>query len=248
MTRTTAIIQARVGSTRLPGKVMYPLDGRPALEHVVKRVAYADCVNDVVVATSTKSQDDVIEQYVPEFGADVVRGSEEDVLSRFENAIKQCDSEIVLRVTGDCPLISPDFIKTSVERIQNKDAEYVNIGSNRTFPRGVTCEAFTADSFKRVSKKSDKPRHREHVTPYYRENPAEFDLYGIESSEVFDESWLQDRTDLRLTLDEPADYQLIETVYRKVECEEMIDLAAVIRYIDENGLAEINEHVEQKSV
>ena len=86
------------------------------------------------------------------------------------------------------------------------------------------------------------------MTPYYREHPEEFELSSLESSQVFDESWLQDRTDLRLTLDEPADYQLLEKVYREVEYEEMIEVADVIQYIDQNGLAEINEHVEQKSV
>ena len=100
MKSVTAIIQARTGSTRLPGKVMYPLDGQLALKHVVTRTTHAESVTDVVVATSTKSSDDVIEQYAPTFGADVIRGSESNVLSRFEHAIEQHDPEVIRRITG----------------------------------------------------------------------------------------------------------------------------------------------------
>ncbi|MCY4732130.1 glycosyltransferase family protein [Natronomonas gomsonensis] len=248
MTRVTPIIQARTGSTRLPGKVMYPLDGLPALEHVITRTAHADSVNNVVVATSTESQDDVIAQYAPTFGADVIRGSESDVLSRFEYAVGQYDPEFILRVTGDCPLISPQFIDASIERVRTTDVDYVCAGLNRTFPRGITCEAFTAESFERVIEQSSEPRHSEHVTPYYRENPEDFELYNLESNELFEEEWLQNRTDLRLTLDEPADYQLLETVYRELTYKEILDIRDAIRHIDQNGLAEVNHDVEQKSV
>jgi spore coat polysaccharide biosynthesis protein SpsF len=227
---------------------MYPFNGRPALEHVVTRTGHADSMTDIVVATSTKSSDDVIAEYAPRFGADVIRGSESNVLSRFERAVKQHDREIILRMTGDCPLISPQFIDASVEHIRAKDVDYVCAGLNRTFPRGITCEAFTAESFKQVIEKSGESRHREHVTPYYREHPEEFELYNLESSELFEEEWLQNRTDLRLTLDEPADYQLLETVYREMEYNEMLEVVDVIEYIDDNELAEINEHVEQKIV
>ena len=246
--RVVAVIQARVGSTRLPGKVMYPLNGQPALGHVVQRVNAADHVDDVVVATSTNPPDDVIATYAPEFGAEIVRGSEDDVLGRFEIAVDEYDPEVIVRVTGDCPLISPQFIDACVDRIQAGGVDYVSAGLNRTFPRGVTCEAFTADSFERVCTESTEPRHREHVTPYYREHPEKFDLYNLESTEIFDERRLQNRNDLRLTLDEPADYQLLETVYREVESNGMIDISDAISHIDENGLDEINDHVEQKTM
>ncbi|ELY45585.1 acylneuraminate cytidylyltransferase [Natronorubrum sulfidifaciens JCM 14089] len=227
---------------------MYPLDGRPTLEHVVTRVNHADAVTDVVVATSTEPQDAVIEQYASEFGADVIRGSESDVLSRFEQALEQYDPEIVVRVTADCPLVSPQFIDASIRRITESDVEYVSAGLERTFPRGLTCEAFTAESFERVCAKSTEPRHREHVTPYYREHPEEFELSSLESSAVFDEPWLQDRTDLRLTLDEPADYRLLETVYREVEYDGILDVRDAIEYVDENDLGTINQDVEQKAL
>ena len=248
MANTTAIIQARTGSTRLPGKVMYPLDGRPVLEHVIQRTTHAERVDTVVVATSTAEPDDVIAGYAPRFGAEVVRGSESDVLGRYERAVAEYDPEIVLRITGDCPLISPLFIDASVEVLETMDVDYVSAGLERTFPRGVTCEAFTATSFERMAAVADKAHHREHVTPYYREHQEEFKLYNLTSDELFTDPQMQNRTDLRLTLDEPEDYELLETVYREVDYEQILDIGAAISYIDENGLAEINEHVQQKDV
>lgn len=242
------VIQARTSSTRLPGKVMYPLDGQPTLFHVISRTTYANSVNDVVVVTSENSSDDVIAQCAPQFGANVIRGSESDVLSRFDRALNQYNPKIVVRVTGDCPLVSPQFIDTCVDHIRTGDVDYVCAGLDRTFPRGVTCETFTADSFERVIEASSEPRHREHVTPYYREHPEEFELYNIRSDELFEEKWFKNRTDLRLTLDESADYQLIETVYREIDYSDILDIQDVIQYIDENGLAGINEHVKQKKV
>lgn len=215
MSDIVAIIQARVGSTRLPRKVMYPLGGQPALEHVITRTGHAGHISDVVVATSTEPQDDVIAQYAPKFGAQVVRGSKSDVFSCFETAIEGFGQDIVLRVTGDCPLISVEFIDAAIDRIRTENVDYVCAGLDRTFPCGVTCEAFTADSFDRMTDRANEPRHREHVTPYYREHPDEFDLYNHQSSEIFEEARFQNRTDLRLTLDESADYQLLETVSGK---------------------------------
>jgi len=227
---------------------MYPLDGKPAIKHVVTRTAHADAPSNVVVATSTKPQDDVIAQYAPTFGADVIRGSESNVLSRFEHTVEEYNPDIILRITGDCPLILPEFIDLAVEQIQADSYDYVSAGLKRTFPRGVTCEAFTATSFKRMSEKASEPHHREHVTPYYREYPDKFDLYNLESSEIFAEERFQNRTDLRLTLDEPADYRLFEKVYREIDQEDLLTVRDVIKYIDVNELETINQNVEQKSV
>jgi spore coat polysaccharide biosynthesis protein SpsF len=202
----------------------------------------------VIVATSTESPDDVIEEYAPRFGGDMVRGSESNVLSRFRSAAKQYDPDILVRVTADCPLLSPSFADACIERIKNNRIDYVCAGLERTFPRGLTCEAFTAESFQRVVDESTEPRHREHVTPYYREHPEQFELYNLESTEIFNEEWLQNRTDIRLTLDEPADYQLLETVYREVGYDSCLDVRDVIKYIDENDLSRINAGVHQKQV
>jgi len=243
-----AVIQARTGSTRLPGKVMYPLAGQPALKHVVTRTTHADSITNVVVATSTGAQDDVIAQYAPTFGAEVIRGSESNVLSRFEDAIDTHNPNIVLRITGDCPLIDPTTIDRVVAPVRDDNTDYASNITHRTFPRGLDVEAFTTESFERVASAATTQAEREHVTPYYRENPDEFNIANITSEQVFDNDRYIDRTDLRLTLDEAADYQLLNQLYEKIEYDKILSIRDASDLIDTEGLTEINESVRQKKV
>ncbi len=246
--KTIAIIQARTGSTRLPGKVMYPLNGRPALDHVVNRTAHADSVDHVVVATSTEPTDDVIEQYAPNFGANVIRGSESNVLSRFEKAVEVYDPDVILRVTGDCPLIDPMTINKVVAPVKDGNADYASNTASRTFPRGLDIEAFSCESFQKVISAATTQAEHEHVTPYYRENSHEFETENITSSEVFEDDRYIDRIDLRLTLDEAGDYQLIEKIYSQIEYKNILPVRAAIDLVDAEGLASINDSVRQKKI
>lgn len=243
---TIAVIQARTGSTRLPGKVMYPLDGCPVLEHVVRRTAHAERVDTVVVATSTEDPDDVIAEYAPRFGAELVRGSESNVLSRFETVVDEYAPDIILRVTGDCPLIEPRIIDSVAASVMQGSADYATNVLQRTFPRGLDVEAFSAESFRKVISAATTQKEREHVTPYYREHPDEFDLVNIRSNDVFQDERYINRTDLRLTLDEPDDYRLLEQIYRTIEFDEILPIWDAIDLVDEEGLASLNESVSQK--
>lgn len=243
-----AVIQARVGSTRLPGKVMYPLDGVPVLNHITKRASHANSVDNVVVATSTEPQDDVIAEYIQSLGTEVVRGDESNLLSRFERAIDQYDPDIVIRLTGDNPLVLPQFIDACIDRLRTANVAYATEGPERTFPLGTSCEAFTTESFVRVREVSTTAQQREHVTVAYKQQPDEFETASISARELFDDGRLQNRTDLRLTLDEPADYQLFRTVYDEVSYETILDIQDAITHIDKNELWTINEHVTQKTV
>lgn len=241
-----AVIQARTGSTRLPGKVMYPLDGTPVLAHVVKRVTAAETVDQTVVATSTESPDDVIQACASRGGAVVIRGSEADVLGRFERAVEEHDPDVLVRVTADCPFISPTVLNHVVECLQQSDADYSSNILERTFPRGLDVEAFTAGSFATVIAEATESHHHEHVTPYYHERASRFEQVSVTAEEVFAEEWLQNRTDVRLTLDEPADYELLRRVYAEVPYDDLLDVRDAIRYVDQNSLDELNAHVEQK--
>lgn len=248
MTTITAIIQARTGSTRLPGKVMYPLDGQPALEHVVTRTTHADSVTDVVVATSIEPQDDVIAQYAPTFGADVIRGNESNVLSRFERTVKEYDPDIILRITGDCPLIDPATIDRVVAPVEDGEANYASNISDRTFPRGLDVEAFTAESFETIISKATTQAEHEHVTPYYRENPDEFGIVNVTSNQIFYRMEYINRTNLRLTLDASDDYRLLKRIYDTIEYDDILPIREAIDLVDEEGLAELNESVRQKKI
>ena len=245
---TTAIIQARMGSTRLPGKMMLPLDGRHVLEHDIDRVAKASTVDEVVVATTDNKSDDIIATYAERSGARVYRGDETDVLGRMYAAADYQNTDIVVRITGDCPLISPICIDSVVEKLRDKKLDYSTNTIERTFPRGLDVEAFTFDSFTNVETKADESHHREHVTPYYQENPDQFTIGNVVSKDVFREEWLHNRTDLRLTLDEAADYELLRTLYEQITYDSHIEITDVIKYIDDNDVAKLNRSISQKSL
>jgi spore coat polysaccharide biosynthesis protein SpsF len=157
-------------------------------------------------------------------------------------------ADTIVRITSDCPLIDPETIDIIVPRIHNENTEYASNTIRRTFPRGLDVEAFSYESFERVVSAATTRPEREHVTPYYRENPDEFDVVNIPSDEVFDDEQYFDRTDLRLTLDEAADYLLLRRIYDELEYTDIIPIREAIEYVDSEGLAELNESVRQKKI
>ncbi|MDL0131503.1 glycosyltransferase family protein [Halobacterium salinarum] len=243
---TVAVIQARMGSTRLPGKVLLPLDCDHVLSHDIRRVSAAETVDSVVVATSTETADDAIEQFGSIRGIDTHRGSEKNVQQRLYEVASAHDADTILRITADCPLIDPKTIDTVVSRVNEGRAEYASNTTHRTFPRGLDVEAFTYESFENVVSAATTQAEREHVTPYYRNNPEEFELVNVTSDEVFDEEQYIDRTDLRLTLDEAADYRLLKRIYDELKYSGTIPIQKAIDHVDDEGLSELNEAVRQK--
>lgn len=245
---TVAVIQARMGSTRLPGKVLLPLDCDYVLSHVVRRVSAAGTIDTVVVATSTKRADDAIEQFGSNRGNETHRGSEENVQQRLYEAVSAHDADTIVRITADCPLIDPETVDTVVSRVNEGGAEYASNTTRRTFPRGLDVEAFTYESFENVVSAATTQAEREHVTPYYRNNPDEFELVDVTSDEVFDEEQYIGRTDLRLTLDEAADYRLLKRLYDDLEYSGTIPIRKAIDHVDAEGLSDLNEDVRQKEI
>lgn len=242
--KTVAIIQARMGSTRLPGKVMLPLAEKHVITRVIQRVDMATTIDQICVAISTGQQDDIIERYAKRAGANVFRGSESDVLGRIYNAALTMDADIVVRVTADCPLVSPELTDIVVNRIKKSSADYVSTKVERTFPRAIGVAAFTIDSFKIVEEKSEKSYEREHVIPFYHEHQNQFDTMNIRSDEIFEVEKYINRTDIRVTLDEADDYELLQKVYEGLEYNKSPDIKTVIDYIDEENLTEVNNNVE----
>jgi len=243
---TVAVVQARMGSSRLPGKMMYPLDGRPVVTHVLRRVQQSETLDSVVVAVSDQQSDDVLATQVRERGVSLYRGSEHDVLGRLHGAAHEAGADEIVRVCGDTPLVAPRVIDALVRKLRAAGADYVYTMEPRSFPRGLDVEAFTAESFDWVADGADEPYQREHVTVYYREHAGDFSLATLTADEVFDDA-LAGRTDLRLTLDEAADYELLRRIYRDVDYDGVVSLRDAVAYVDTNGLATINEHVEQRS-
>ncbi|WP_423751534.1 cytidylyltransferase domain-containing protein [Salinirarus marinus] len=246
--KVVVVIQARMGSTRLPGKVMLPLAGDHVLTHDIRRASAAETVDEVVVATSTKKADDIVARYGDRAGATVSRGSETNVLDRMFEGATAADADVVVRITADCPLLDPETVDTVVRCLVDADADYASNTLDRTFPRGLDVEAFTYAGFERVHERATTSAQLEHVTPYYHQHDDQFDLVNVSSSDVFGEPWLQNRTSLRLTLDEADDYELLRTIYENLPFDGVLPIREAIRYVDEAGLDELNADVEQKSV
>ena len=198
------VIQARMGSTRLPGKVLRPLAGRSVLAWVIRAARVSEAAEQVVVATTTSRDDDAVADEAVASGAEVVRGDEEDVLSRFLVAIEQEEDEIgVVRLTADCPLLDPTIIRACVRIFEVLDADYVSTISPRSLPRGLDVEVASAGALRRAGREA-RGADRVHVTSYLYREPGRFEVAGLTFSPSAD--------DLRVTLDTPEDARAMEAL------------------------------------
>jgi spore coat polysaccharide biosynthesis protein SpsF len=241
--RVIAIIQARMGSTRLPGKVLLDLAGEPMLVRDVSRVKRAETLNGVVIATTMLPPDDAIVALCSEHGWDFFRGSEEDVLDRYYRAAIAHSAEAVVRITSDCPLIDPGLIDRVVQDfIQNQsDAEYAsNIFPERTFPRGLETEVIRFDVLEKAWREDCNPAWREHVTPYIQRHPERFGIRCVTNSIDF--------SHLRWTVDTPEDLELVKRIYDHFVDDSFSWLEALALLERFPQWSEINRDVEQKSV
>ena len=198
-----AVVQARMGSSRLPGKVLEDIAGAPLLARVVERAEAATGVGAVTIATSTARRDDAIEALAAKIGVDCYRGSEEDVLSRVLGAARKADADVVVRLTGDCPLLDPELIDQVIARVLSSESpcDYASNVLRRTYPKGLDAEALHIDALVRIARLSESAEAREHVTWFaYRERPDLFLLGSVEIAEDFSHlDWsVDDREDLDL--------------------------------------------------
>ena len=239
--RVVAIIQARTGSTRLPGKVLHDLVGESMLARVIQRTQRAEHLADVVVATTSSDQDDPVVAECRRIGAPWFRGSEQDVLDRYFMAAEFSRAELVVRVTSDCPLIDPGLIDRVVAAFLAEKPDYASNFLERTYPRGLDNEVVTFDGLARAWCEAEKPYQRVHVTPYFYENPALFRLLAVKQE--------RDLSACRWTVDTPDDMRLARRVYEHFDGDDQFSWRDVLRLLDaEPGLAEINCHVRQKEL
>jgi len=243
-----AVIQARMGSTRLPGKVAFPLGNARVIQHDIRRAQSASEVDSVVVATSTKRRDDLVARLAQPEGVTVYRGDEDDVLGRVKNAAEQADADIVLRLTGDNTLVPIELMNVICERVSSGVAHATN-KVERTFPLGMDADGFTLECLSAASRAATEPYQREHVTPYVRENPEQFEIENIDASDVYEDngSLFADANDLCVTLDNPDDYELLQRVYEGIEFDVVLPAYAAIEYIESYELADMNDSVKTKT-
>ncbi|MGV8145773.1 MAG: cytidylyltransferase domain-containing protein [Alkaliphilus sp.] len=244
MAKTSAIIQARMGSTRLPEKIMKRLLGKTVLEHVILRVSKAKKIDEVIIATTIDEKDDAIVREAKRLGVVFYRGSEENVLARYYQAAKENNVDIVVRITSDCPLIDSNIIDGVIGFYKNNNYDIVtNAGINleeRTYPRGLDLEVFSFKILQNTYKKATKMHQREHVTPYIYETSSNIYYYKNEKN----------YSKHRWTLDTEEDWQLILKIYKHLyKGQHDFNYEDIIRVFDENPeLIKINEHIEQKKL
>ncbi len=202
---TLAIVQARMGSSRLPGKSLADIEGHPMLWHVVERVRRAQLVHKVVVATSDQAADNPIAEFCEREGIPCFRGSEEDVLDRFYRAAKEHSGEVLVRVTADCPLIDPSVIDRVIQRYEHGAFDYVSNVMHCTYPDGLDTEVFSISALERAWREAQKLSEREHVTPYLRS--GKFRTANVESDRPVSGG------QYRWTVDEPPDLEFVRRVY-----------------------------------
>ncbi|RXI45892.1 acylneuraminate cytidylyltransferase [Clostridium tetani] len=243
--KVVCIVQARVGSTRLPGKVLKKIWGKTVLEHDINRLKRVKNIHEIVIATTTLEKDNAIVKECERLGVKYFRGSEEDVLSRYYYAAKQNNADIVVRVTSDCPLIDSEVSENVIQYyLDNKERyDYVSNTIERTYPRGLDTEVFSFIALKKAFEEAINKRDREHVTVYIWDNPKIFKLGQCKNN--------QDHSDLRWTLDTKEDYELIRKIYEYLynKKEMNFDMYTILDLYNKHPeLRKINDNIEQKKI
>lgn len=204
----TCVIQARAGSTRLPGKVLQPIAGKPMLRFMLDRLADLH-VDRLVVATSDLDRDDAVAEIATAAGVAVVRGSESDVLSRFASALDSYPADHVVRLTADCPLMDPRLVEQVIATHLERDASYTSNVLPRTFPKGLDIEVVASRALRVAAEEASAPDEREHVTPFVYRRPERFALANhMGSTPLGNERW---------TVDTPEDLDFVRRVAERLD-------------------------------
>lgn len=241
--KVTAIIQARCGSTRLPGKIFMEIDGKPLLWHVVNRLTYAELIDDVVVATTTDSKDDATAEWCKENGIKCFRGSEDDVLSRFYNAAIEFPCDVIVRVTADDPFKEPCIIDKIIKKLFDENLDLSTNVFPPSYPEGLDCEVFTFNVLQTMEKITNDPYNREHVTPYIYNNPDKFKIGNVTSSRQL--------SSYRWTIDNKEDYDMVNEIYkkRKDRSKGILLMEEILEILEENPkIASINSDVKRSGM
>ncbi|PEB51543.1 acylneuraminate cytidylyltransferase [Bacillus pseudomycoides] len=242
--KVAAIIQARMGSTRLPGKIMKKVLDKTLLEYQIERVKRAKTINQIIVATTTNKKDNPIIELCKQISVPYYRGAEDDVLSRYYEAAKQFSVDVIVRLTSDCPIIDPDIIDKIVNcylKHQNK-YDYISNTLTRTYPRGLDTEVIPYRMLKRAYGEANEPSYREHVTAYIYNNPRKFKMLNVQHD--------LDESKHRWTVDTKEDFLLIKNIITRLyPINNRFSFSDILNLLkQEPDLFYINSHIEQKKI
>ncbi|MEW5766975.1 MAG: aminotransferase class III-fold pyridoxal phosphate-dependent enzyme [bacterium] len=232
-----AIVQARMGSTRLPGKIMKEIVGKPLLEHLVSRLKGSRLLDKIIVATTSLKEDEIVVELAEAIGIDAFAGSEADVLDRYYQAARKYRLDTVVRITGDCPLIDPKVVDKVIRHFKSDNFDYVSNVFKYTYPDGLDTEVFSFEALERAWREASQPSEREHVTPYIRKHPELFKLSNVENDiNLFGMRWC---------VDEEKDLEFVREVYKNLYREGKIfymeDILKLLKICP--GLSQINEGI-----
>lgn len=242
--RLTATIEARMTSTRLPGKVLAVAEGKPMLELMIGRLRYVPEIDGIVVATTVNATDDPIEDLAKRLGVGVFRGSEEDVLERLVQATRAYDVDTLVQLTGDCPLIDPVIVSKVIRHYMAAGVDYVSNVLTRSYPIGMDTQVYAASVLHDVFGRADQPRYREHPSLYIYKHPDRYSLGNVPAPPA------ETRPELRLTLDTPEDLQVIQNVFGALHRHrEDFPLSDILAYLDAHpDIARINAAIQHRYV
>ncbi|MGE5403412.1 MAG: cytidylyltransferase domain-containing protein [Candidatus Saccharibacteria bacterium] len=242
--KVVLIIQARMTSTRLPGKILREIMGKPLLQYQIERLRKVDLAHEIVIATTANNSDQPVVELCSKLGVKYFRGPEDDVLERFYRAALENQADVVVRLTGDCPVIDPLIVNKVIGLyLDNQDkVDYVSNVLQRTYPRGMDTEVFSFQVLREAFNEAAAPAEREHVTPFIYGQPNRYRLANV--------AYTRDESRYRWTVDTPDDFELIKRIIESLypikhdfTLEDMLDL------FDKNSeWYSINSHVEQKKI
>jgi len=229
------IIQARMGSSRLPKKVLIQIDNKnPLLYFVLEQLKFSKFLDKIVVATTNLNEDNAIVKFLENQNVEFFRGSSDDVLDRYYQCAKEFSFSTIVRVTSDNPLIDPTIVDKIITKFQSDKFDYVSNTINRTYPYGTEVEVFSFKTIEEIWKNSEKPSEREHVTPYIFNNIEKFQTYNVENTENL--------SHLRWTVDRETDLQLVKSIISKITKRPILmnDILELIK--KDKKLIEINKN------
>jgi len=239
MSKTIAIVQARMSSSRLPGKVLKNLAGKPAIWHVFNQLSFSKKIDQIVLATSINEEDDQLEEWARKNDINFFRGDLDNVLKRFYDTASYYNGDIIVRITADCPLIDPSVVDKVIQKFLEGNYDYLSNTNPPTFPDGLDTEVFTFNTLKEAYQNAKLKSELEHVTPYIWNHPEKFKLGNLTSSENYEH--------LRWTLDNPEDYKFLSEIFDNLFIENShISHKTVLDFLAENEqLIEINSKIKR---
>ena len=231
---TKAIIQARMGSSRLPGKILMKLNGISILECLLKQISFSVKLDGFILATTLNEEDDIIETFAKENSIDFFRGSSSDVLDRYFQCAKKHSVDNIVRITSDCPLLDPQILDKVISLFITRKYDYVNNFFKRTYPFGTEVEVFSFNTLEKVWKNAKLYSQREHVTPYIYDNPNLFSIGYIENDiNLSNLHWAVDRID---------DLKFVRLIYQNI-AKTPILLSDIMKLLNQNpSLLDINKN------